>query len=244
MIAPLSLSPSARQAGLLLAAAFLTFAVGAACMHSYTVFLVAFIEAFRRWGIYPDGVRGMSESDLRYPHPDQPRADPRTADWPYDQTQTKEIFKRWRKEEVHLDPDLAPPDLDVVSVDWNLDSDRRQLWGAMNRNAAIFHAWLTGPGMWNQLPGFGLTLGFAGMFLAAIVLVPMAGIANVTAVDMCGRHMPWAVVIVVLLPALIGFYAFWARLRFKSAPPDERTSTWVWGSVFLISALTFVIAAY
>jgi MFS family permease len=39
-------SPSARQAGLLLSAAFVTFAVGAACMHSYTVFLIAFIEAF------------------------------------------------------------------------------------------------------------------------------------------------------------------------------------------------------
>ncbi len=35
-----------RQGWLLLAAAFLTFAVGAACMHSYTVFLIAFIEAF------------------------------------------------------------------------------------------------------------------------------------------------------------------------------------------------------
>jgi hypothetical protein len=77
----------------------------------------------------------------------------------------------------------------------------------------------------------------------AIALVPMAGIANVVAVDMCGRHMPWAVVVVVLLPLLIGFYAFWARLRFKSAP-DERTSALVWGAVFLISALTFVIAAY
>jgi MFS family permease len=44
--APSSLSPSARQGSLLLAAAFITFAVGAACMHSYTVFLVAFIEAF------------------------------------------------------------------------------------------------------------------------------------------------------------------------------------------------------
>lgn len=31
---------------MLLAASFTTFAVGAACMHSYTVFLVAFIEAF------------------------------------------------------------------------------------------------------------------------------------------------------------------------------------------------------
>jgi MFS family permease len=44
--APISLTPSSRQAALLLAGAFVTFAVGAACMHSYTVFLVAFIEAF------------------------------------------------------------------------------------------------------------------------------------------------------------------------------------------------------
>jgi len=44
--APLSPSPSVRQAWLLVVAAFATFAVGAACMHSYTVFLVAFIEAF------------------------------------------------------------------------------------------------------------------------------------------------------------------------------------------------------
>jgi MFS family permease len=40
-------APAARSRGwLLLAAAFVTFAIGAACMHSYTVFLIAFIEAF------------------------------------------------------------------------------------------------------------------------------------------------------------------------------------------------------
>jgi MFS family permease len=40
-------TPAARSRGWpLLAAAFITFAVGAACMHSYTVFLIAFIEAF------------------------------------------------------------------------------------------------------------------------------------------------------------------------------------------------------
>jgi MFS family permease len=44
--APLTASSSARQAWLLLTACFITFAVGAACMHSYTVFLIAFIEAF------------------------------------------------------------------------------------------------------------------------------------------------------------------------------------------------------
>lgn len=40
------LSAGQRQAWLLLAACFVTFSVGAACMHSYTVFLIAFIEAF------------------------------------------------------------------------------------------------------------------------------------------------------------------------------------------------------
>jgi MFS family permease len=37
---------SRPPAWLLLSAAFITFAVGAACMHSYTVFLIAFIEVF------------------------------------------------------------------------------------------------------------------------------------------------------------------------------------------------------
>ncbi len=40
------LSAAQRQGWLLLAACFVTFSVGAACMHSYTVFLIAFIEAF------------------------------------------------------------------------------------------------------------------------------------------------------------------------------------------------------
>jgi MFS family permease len=39
--------PSARRAWLLLAASFITFTVSGACMQSYTVFLVAFIEEFR-----------------------------------------------------------------------------------------------------------------------------------------------------------------------------------------------------
>jgi len=104
-------------------------------------------------------------------------------------------------------------------------------------------------GLWLVLPVMLLVGGVMGgmprwVGWLAIVLVPMAGVADVVAVDMCGRHMQWAVVVVALLPLLIGFYAFWARLRYKSAPPDERTSTLVWGAVFLISALTFVVAAY
>jgi MFS family permease len=37
---------STRRAWLLLAAAFVTFTIGAGCMHAYTVFLIAFVDAF------------------------------------------------------------------------------------------------------------------------------------------------------------------------------------------------------
>jgi len=46
----------------------------------------------------------------------------------------------------------------------------------------------------------------------AVVLVPMAAIADTVAIDMCSRHMEWAIVLVAVLPALVAFYAFWARL--------------------------------
>jgi hypothetical protein len=81
----------------------------------------------------------------------------------------------------------------------------------------------------------------------AIVLLPMAAIADVVAVDMCSRHMEWAIVLVAALPALVGFYAFWARLQSKAAPAAEctreRMSALVWGAVFFLSAVTFVLAA-
>ena len=104
-------------------------------------------------------------------------------------------------------------------------------------------------GLWIVLPVMlviGGVMGGMPRWVAwlTIVLVPMAGVADVVAVDMCSRHMEWAVVLVAALPLLIAFYAFWARLRFKSAPPAERTSALVWGTVFLLSAVTFVIAAY
>jgi len=76
------------------------------------------------------------------------------------------------------------------------------------------------------------------------VLVPASGIANVTAVDMCSRHMPWAIVFPVLLAPLIAFYAFWAALpQLHAALPAERTSVAVWASVFVLSVATFVLAA-
>jgi hypothetical protein len=76
------------------------------------------------------------------------------------------------------------------------------------------------------------------------ILVPASGVANFTAVDMCSRHMPWAIVVPALLAPLIAFYAFWARLpRLQAALPAERTSVAVWASIFVLSVATFVLAA-
>ena len=76
------------------------------------------------------------------------------------------------------------------------------------------------------------------------ILVPVSGVANFTAVDMCSRHMPWAIVIPILLAPLIAFYAFWAGWpKLQAALPAERTSVAVWASIFVLSAATFVLAA-
>lgn len=76
------------------------------------------------------------------------------------------------------------------------------------------------------------------------ILVPASGIANITAVDMCSRHMPWAIVFLLLLAPLLAFYALWARLPWLQARlPAERTSIAVWGSVFVLSVASFVLAA-
>ena len=84
--------------------------------------------------------------------------------------------------------------------------------------------------------------GWAGRL--AGILVPVSGVANFTAVDMCSRHMPWAIVIPILLAPLIAFYAFWAGWpKLHAALPAERISVAVWASIFVLSVATFVLAA-
>jgi hypothetical protein len=104
---------------------------------------VAFIEAFRQWGIYPEGVRGMSESELRYPRLDDHEAASGSVVTLYDQENTKTIFKE-------------------LKLDWGLDTNRKQAWEAMSRNARMIHGWLHEEVMKSQLPAFGLTLDAKG----------------------------------------------------------------------------------
>lgn len=76
------------------------------------------------------------------------------------------------------------------------------------------------------------------------ILVPISGVANFVAVDMCSRHMPWAIVFLLLLAPLLAFYALWARLPWLQARLSaERTSVTVWAVVFALSIAVFVLAA-
>jgi hypothetical protein len=80
--------------------------------------------------------------------------------------------------------------------------------------------------------------------ISAIVLVPMSGVAGVVALDMVSRDLQWALFFPIVLPVLILFYAFWARLaalqgKFKA----QRTSMAIWAAVLVLSVAALVFAA-
>ena len=82
---------------------------------------ISMIEAFRRRGIYPRGVRSLSGENLCW-------AGPEPEDLPK--------FRRL----------LPKADLAQVRPDWSLTSDRRKAWEETRAGAAKIHEWLAGPG--------------------------------------------------------------------------------------------------
>ena len=78
---------------------------------------------------------------------------------------------------------------------------------------------------------------------AAVIFVPVSGVAMFVAIDMCSRHIAWAVIVPIMLPLLIALYAAWARWpRFHTAFPAKQTSMIVWGVIFVLSTATFLLA--
>ncbi|HKV12824.1 MAG TPA: hypothetical protein VJ725_32065 [Thermoanaerobaculia bacterium] len=96
---------------------------------------IAFIEAFRQWGIYPEGVRSMAENDLRY-------------------SQMSDEFgtngRAGRKDLKEL--------LGSLELDWDLAANRERVWETSQKNAKSIHSWLTKGLMRNHLSLLGLTL--------------------------------------------------------------------------------------
>jgi hypothetical protein len=121
--------------------------------------------------------------------------------------------------------------------------------GGEARMADAFEGLFVTAGLWIVLALMLVVAGITGSMprwvaVLAVVLVPMSGVAAVVALDMCSRHIPWALLFLVILPGLIVFYAFWARLpALHTALDAQRTSAILWGLVFALSIAAFVFAA-
>jgi hypothetical protein len=89
---------------------------------------VAFLEAFRERGVYPDDVRTLSVESLRWSPPrEQPRG----------------LGKFLRDPQKSLDPKNFGRE--TLHFDWTRHDDRRQAYDAGKLNAAILHEWLGDP---------------------------------------------------------------------------------------------------
>lgn len=80
--------------------------------------------------------------------------------------------------------------------------------------------------------------------MIAVILLPLAGVATFVAIDMCSRHIKWAVAFPIVLPLLVALYALWARTpKFRAAVAATPMSIGVWGLVFVLSAAALLAAS-
>jgi hypothetical protein len=80
--------------------------------------------------------------------------------------------------------------------------------------------------------------------VVAVFLVPLSGVATFTAIDMCSRHIKWAIVFPVVLPLLIAAYALWARLpKVRAAISIEHVSATIWALVLILSGAALLTAS-
>jgi hypothetical protein len=80
--------------------------------------------------------------------------------------------------------------------------------------------------------------------IVAVFAIPLAGVATFVAIDMCSRHIKWAVAFPIALPLLVALYALWARTpKFRAAVAATPMSIGVWGLVFALSAAALLAAS-
>jgi hypothetical protein len=149
--------------------------------HNYRV---AIVEAFRLWGIYPEELRTMSIDALTWPTGAESQLD---LGEPIDEQSGQQLVESaevvvalrdsiqqsfsplFKSAELpDLGQELASATTPVadapetrrlnLSADWDLESDRKQVWDQMQKNAELFHNWLiNGPGC-QYISSFGLVL--------------------------------------------------------------------------------------
>jgi hypothetical protein len=111
-------------------------------------FRIVFIESFREWGIYPKGLTSLGIETLAWPTGDIlrdnqlaariiPAVDDTTWDAP------DEVENRW-KEESGRKNYLKGFFSDKSTIQWNLESDRFEVWKSLDTLRQKWHKWLEG----------------------------------------------------------------------------------------------------
>jgi hypothetical protein len=104
-------------------------------------------------------------------------------------------------------------------------------------------------GLWIALAVLLIAAGAMGamprwVVFVAIFLLPLAGIATFTAIDMCSRHIKWAIVFPIVLPLLVAVYAVWVRFpACRTAIPAEAMSAAIWALVLVLSGAALLTAS-
>src|SRR2546423_14289026 len=104
-------------------------------------------------------------------------------------------------------------------------------------------------GLWIALAVLLIAAGVMGelprwVAFAAVFLLPLAGVATFTAIDMCSRHIKWAIVFPIVLPPLVAGYAVWTRFpACRAAIPAEPMSAAVWALVLVLSGTALLAAS-
>ena len=80
---------------------------------------------------------------------------------------------------------------------------------------------------------------------SAVVLVPLAGVASFVALDIVRSRVTAGIIVPVFLPALVAFYAMWARMpQSRGRFPAASISIAVCGLIAAISIVALVSVAY
>jgi len=79
--------------------------------------------------------------------------------------------------------------------------------------------------------------------IVAVPLLLLSGVATFVAIDMCSRHIKWAVIFPLVLPLLVALYAVWASMpRLHAALPAKQTSILAWGLISVLSIAALLSA--
>ena len=82
-----------------------------------------------------------------------------------------------------------------------------------------------------------------GIVVASALLVPLAGATTFVAIDMCSRHIKWAVIGPLLLPLLVAAYATTARFaKLRAVFPGNGFSIAIWSVVAVLSVVLLLAA--